>query len=137
MSEELDDLIAEPRTVPAGGREIPVRPLSPRQLPAFVAAVRPLQAALGGLALNDLQGERLLDLVERHTDHVIQAVAIATRQPEAFIGDEIGLDALVVLAAAVIEVNADFFARRVAPEMIGAMARLASLRAGPTPSSGS
>lgn len=138
MSDELADLIAEPRTVAAGGRQIAIRPLAPRQLPAFVAAVRPLQQALGaGLALDDLKGCALLDLVERHTDDVIRAVAIATREPESVIGDEIDIGELVDLAMAVIEVNADFFARRVAPAMVAAMARVAARNPGRTPSSGS
>ncbi len=135
--EDLADMLAEPRIVRAGGRDVQVRPITPRQIPSFVKAIRPLQNALGaGLSLDALQGAALLGLVEDHAEDVVQAVAVATRQSPDFIGDEIDIAELVELTAAVIEVNADFFARRVAPALVTTVARLQQLRSGGlTPSS--
>lgn len=133
---ELEAIVAEPRIVRAAGRDIAVRPLTPRQLPRFIAAIRPLQGALAGRSLDELAGAGLVELAAEHAEAVIAAVAIATRQDEAVIGDELDLAELLDLAAAVIEVNADFFARRVVPTVTATVDRLRQL-AGPMPSSGS
>lgn len=137
--QSLNEILSEGRAVPAGGRDVSVVPLSPRQLPRFLSAIKPLQEAIGeGVDLADLKGVVLAHLVERHTEAVVQAVAVATRETPDFIGDQINVAELLELAAAVIEVNADFFARRVAPAIVAVMQRFNRLRpAGQAPSSGS
>lgn len=134
--EGLDDLLPLTRTVTAGGRQVEVRPISPRQLRPVVQALVPLQAAIGGgLDLGAVPRAELLALVAEHADNVITLVAAATRLPEPFVADEIDLAELVELAAAVLEVNADFFARRMAPALHQLMAAVPRPPAGPTPSS--
>lgn len=136
--ETLDQVIAGPREVEAGGRKVLVRPLSPRQIPAFLAAIRPMQDAIGeGLSLDALDAAALLQLAETHTEHVVQAVAVATREDADFIGDGISAAELVDLLVAVVEVNAAFFVQRMAPAMLRAVSALRALVPGPTPSSDS
>lgn len=133
--DDLDVITAEPDVVHAGGRGIKVVPLSPRLLSRFLQAVRPLQDAAGnGIDLDGIQFDVIAGLVEHHMESVVQAVAIATREPVDFIGDDINVEELVLLVIAVIRTNADFFARRVMPALTKA---IHALQAGPNPSSAS
>lgn len=131
----LEQVIAAAREVEAGGRTVQVRPLSPRQLPPFIAAVRPLQDAIGaGMSLDALDAGAIARLAEQHTEHLVQAVAVATRESADFIGDELSVVELVELAGAVIEVNADFFVHRMVPAIKRTALTMQALR-GSTPSS--
>jgi hypothetical protein len=63
-------------------------------------------------------------LLGRHGDAVLDLLAITTRRERAWINDLQLADA-VQLAAAVFEVNADFFVAHVVPSIQGAAQRLA------------
>lgn len=109
---------AATKTVAAGGEEIEVAPMTVGQLPAFARAIR-------GVPLN-LEGEiDVVALVGDHGDQIAEAVAIAVGRPTAWISG-LALDEFAQLAAAVLEVNADFFAQRVLPGMTVALTRLTS-----------
>jgi hypothetical protein len=80
-----------------------------------------------------------LGLIGEHGEQVYEALAIATGRPLKFIED-LKLDDIVVLLQKVVEVNLDFFVRRLVPISIQALAELTTkiqaLRsAGPTPTS--
>jgi hypothetical protein len=88
--------------------------------------------ALDGVRLAALEGDvDVVGLITHHGESMILAVALATgltvEQIEA--GD---VDAFAELLAVVLEVNADFFAKRVVPRL-GRLS-LTSLGAGLTPS---
>lgn len=87
-------------------RDITVTPVKVRDLPAFLAAVEPVAA--------DLMAGDIPGALVRNAENLIVATVIGAGVERAWM-DAQGADALVELAAAVIEVNADFFARRLAP----------------------
>lgn len=111
------------------GETLKVTPLKVGQIPAFTRAIRPVFAAFAGLfssiPLGKQAGEggetqeievdfqMLAGLIEEHGETMIKAVAIATRKDAKEIED-LELDEFVGLARAIIEVNADFFARAMA-----------------------
>lgn len=111
---DLAALVAEPGVyVTAAGERVEVAPLKVRQLPAFARAVAPLLSEMAG------RRDGLLDvaaLVALHGERLAQAVAVATSRPEAWVGD-MEADDFVRLVALVIEVNGDFFVRRLAPAL--------------------
>lgn len=132
----LSDLMPLTRTVQAGGMTVEVAPIAPRQLAPVVKALAPLQAAIGnGLDITAVPRDKLLDLVGDHADNAIALVASATRLPYDFVADQINLAELLDLVVAVIEVHADFFARRMVPALLALMARMPRTQAGPMPSS--
>ena len=98
------------------------------ELPRLLALVRPLADVLSvepdWLALFGQHGEALLELL-----------TLTTRRERAWIND-LPLDDAVQLAAAVFEVNADFFVGRVVPGIQRSATQLAPLirRLGTTPS---
>src|SRR5574340_1578082 len=126
---DLTTLIPQPVTVTAGGREVAVTPIRTRELVAFTAAVDPLLQEIAA-------GAGVAALMTRDVESLIKAVAIGARLERAFV-DDLELDELLNLAAAVLEVNADFFVRRLAPALDLAVERIGARLAGAMLSSGS
>ncbi|GMV55034.1 MAG: hypothetical protein AMXMBFR6_08390 [Betaproteobacteria bacterium] len=114
-----------------GGRQLTIEPVRVRDLAAFVAAVAPIAS--------DLAAGEMLEALSRHTDRLIDATAIGAGVERAWL-DARGADDLVELAAAVMEVNGDFFTRRLLPAIERAAASVAraasrpSSMTGPSPS---
>lgn len=102
----LADFVPEVRLVAVGEDQIEVRPLTIGQLPGFSRAVTPI---LPGL----LSGQ-IMPVLMADPEALFEAVAISTGLPLARLH---AMDpvAFVALAQAVIEVNVDFFARRLLP----------------------
>ena len=105
-------------------------------MPAFLRAITPVMQQIGG------DGIDWLTLIGERGDELLTAVSIAIGKPRAWV-DELAADEAILLAAKVIEVNADFFTRTVMPRLNGEMGGLiartsaaaAAVTAGSTPSS--
>ena len=143
MTDDVSVLEPSGSSVPYQGRVIDVRPIKVGQVPAIVRAARPVIDAV--LALESLPDsddtamvDVLLDLLGTHGDAVFVAAALFTGESEDTLRDG-DIDEFIRLATAVIGVNRDFFAQRVAPLLKerAAAAREASQSsgAGQTPSS--
>lgn len=127
---DLDTLVNTPVTVAlSSGAVIEVTPIRVRELPAFIAALEPLLGMAAG-------GFDVMALLAHNSEAVIAATAIGLRLPRAEV-DEFGMDDLVTAAVAVIEVNADFFVRRVQPALTQAQRQTIARLAGSMPSSAS
>ena len=109
--------------MPLDPHGIAVSPIKVRDLPRFLKAVEPIAAEL---AAGDVAGALM-----RHADAVIEATAIGAGVDRAWLEDQTP-DVLAELAAKVLEVNADFFVRRVLPVIQGAADRLAQTASGGT-----
>lgn len=105
MSENVADYFApEPTVVRFGARSFTVAPLTLRRLGPFARSLR----ELGEVDVADVVS------VAAHTEAIITAVSLATDTPEPALY-ELEVAELAELAATVIEVNADFFVRRLKP----------------------
>lgn len=108
-----------PVVVTLSGGALELTPIRLGELPRLLAVVRPLASDLAAdpdwLALLGQHGEAMLDLL-----------AITTRRERAWVND-LPLDDAVQLAAAVFEVNADFFVGRVLPGIQRSAEKLAPL----------
>lgn len=100
-------------------------PLKVREIPAFLKAVEPLA--------RELSDGDLYASLARHADAVVTAVAIGARVDRAWL-EEQDVEVLIDLAARVMEVNADFFVRRVLPRLTAAIERMGQIGSGGTPS---
>jgi hypothetical protein len=105
----LETYIPVPREIVVGGKTLAITPLRVRQIPAFVRAV----AAAAPL----LMSGRIADAVALHGEGLVTAMAVATGEAEAMIG-ELLPDEFLLLVSVVMEVNGDFFAQRVAPQIM-------------------
>ncbi|MCL9852072.1 hypothetical protein RSP673_006065 [Ralstonia solanacearum P673] len=129
--DDLDKLIPQPAELTVGGESLVILPLKVGRLPDFLRAISPV--------LQQLQAPKIdwLGLFIEHGDDLLQAVAIAVDKPRAWI-DGLAADEAILLAAKVVEVNADFFTRTVLPRLDGLIGQVVSgpARSGSTPSNG-
>jgi hypothetical protein len=109
---DLEQLMPVPAELVIHGETLTVKPLKVGQLPAFLRAVSPIMQDLASPST-----DWLTLLAERGND-VLAAIAIATGKPRPWV-DDLGPDDAILLAAKVIEVNADFFTRTVMPKLDG------------------
>jgi len=113
MSEELAIISPPEKIVTFMGEQITVSPVNIGRLQAFTAAVRPIANDL----IEAVNGSGdLLMTIELHGDRMIRAVSVATGIPDETVAKAMP-DEFIALAAAVVEINADFFVRRLLPSL--------------------
>jgi len=127
---DLDKLVPQAFEITLAGEAVSVKPLKVGQMPAFLRAITPVMQQIGG------EGIDWLALFGERGDDLLTAVAIAIGKPRAWV-DDLAADEAILLAAKVIEVNADFFTRTVMPRLDGLFAQASTVAAtvGSTPSS--
>ena len=127
---DLDNLVPQTVELVIDGEPLAIRPLKVGQLPAFLRAITPVMQYLGG------DGIDWLALFGERGDDLLTAVSIAIGKPRGWV-DALDADEAILVAAKVIEVNADFFSRMVMPRLDGLIAQTSAvaITAGSTPSS--
>jgi hypothetical protein len=133
---DLESLIPQAVELVIDGEPLAIKPLKVGQMPAFLRAITPVMQQIGG------DGIDWLALFGERGDDLLTAVSIAVGKPRAWV-DALDADQAILLAAKVLEVNADFFTRTVMPRLNGEMGGLiartsaaaAAVTAGSTPSS--
>ncbi len=127
---DLNTLIPQAVELLIGGETLAIKPLKVGQMPAFLRAISPVTAHLTGPETD------WLVMFGDHGDDLLSAIGIAVGKPRQWV-DELAADEAILLAAKVIEVNADFFTRQVIPKLdvLLATTKLPQAAAGSTPSS--
>ena len=128
---DLETLIPQAVELVIDGEPLAIKPLKVGQMPAFLRAITPVMQQIGG------DGIDWLTLIGERGDELLTAVSIAIGKPRAWV-DELAADEAILLAAKVIEVNADFFTLQVIPKLGGLFESLqvpTNTAAGLTPSS--
>lgn len=105
-ADELATLFPASETVTVGGVAVTVEPLTIVQLGRVAKVLKGVVDSATGLDWPTLCAE--------HTERAVEAVSAATGKPTDFIGG-LRADEFLVLAMAVVRVNADFFAKRLVP----------------------
>ena len=109
---DLDVLVPQVAELTISGETLTLQPLKVGQLPAFLRAVGPILQKLTAPEID------WLALLGMRGDDLLTALAIATGKPRAWV-DDLAADEAILLAAKVLEVNADFFTRTVLPKLDG------------------
>ncbi len=122
--DDLDKLIPQPAELTVGGESLVILPLKVGRLPDFLRAITPTLQQLNAPQID------WLGLFIEHGDDLLQAVAIAVGKPRTWV-DDLAADEAILLAAKVVEVNADFFTRTVLPRLNVLIEQVAR---GPAPS---
>ena len=112
MADDLRGILPEERQVEAGGEQLTLRPFGFRHmlkaLPHFNALMRFVKAReIGGELRLEMDMDQLLT---EGDDHLVPLMALATGRDVAWV-DGLGFDEGCALAAVLLELNADFFAR--------------------------
>lgn len=127
---ELEQLTATPQALQIAGENLLISPLKVGQLPTFLRALQPLLTHFGGTEID------WLGLLAERGDDLLCALAVACKKPIEWVQD-LSADEALLLAAKVVEVNADFFTRTVLPQLHGLMQRLPAQAAQSTGSTSS
>ena len=129
---DLEKLIPQALELTVNGETLAIKPLKVGQMPAFLRTISPVMQHLSRTEID------WLTLFGERGDDLLSAIAIAVGKPRAWV-DELAADEAILLAAKVIEVNADFFTRTVMPRLDGLITQAstvaAAATAGSTPSS--
>ncbi|RMX18182.1 hypothetical protein EBQ34_03110 [Vandammella animalimorsus] len=125
---DLDKLVPQACEITLAGETVSVKPLKVGQMPAFLRAITPVMQQING------EGIDWLALFGQQGDDLLTAVSIAVGKPRAWV-DDLAADEAILLAAKVIEVNADFFTRTVMPRLDDLFAQANAAATGSTPSS--
>ncbi len=115
--DDLDKLIPQPAELTVGGESLVIQPLKVGRLPDFLRAISPVLQQLNAPQID------WLGLFIEHGDDLLQAVAIAVSKPRTWV-DDLAADEAILLAAKVVEVNADFFTRTVLPRLDGLIGQM-------------
>ncbi|MDP3651130.1 MAG: hypothetical protein Q8R67_05535 [Rhodoferax sp.] len=126
---DLEKLIPQAVDLIINGETLAIKPLKVGQMPAFLRAISPVMQHLTQTEID------WLALFGERGDDLLSAIAIAVSKPRQWV-DELAADEAILLAAKVIEVNADFFTRTVMPKLDGLFAQAKNLAptSGSTPS---
>ena len=125
----FDAFPPSPVMLDVGGESLEITPIRVGEMPALIKAVRPFAGQLSA------ESDWLVLLAE-HGESLLCALAVAARRERAWV-ERLSLDDAVRLAAALFEVNADFFVQRLAPAVQHAAARVNGRLSGATPSTAS
>ena len=130
---ELETIVPQGIELLIAGEPLLVKPLKVGQLPGFLRAISPVMQQMASTEID------WLGLFGERGDDLLSAIAIAVDKPRAWV-DELAADEAILLAAKVIEVNADFFTRTVMPRLDGLIVQTSAVAAtaataGSTPSS--
>ena len=126
---DLEQLIPQAVDLTVGGETLAIKPLKVGQMPAFLRAISPVMQHLTRAEID------WLTLFGEQGDDLLAAIAIAVAKPRQWV-DDLAADEAILLAAKVIEVNADFFTRTVLPKLDGLFTRAKALAPGTAPVSG-
>ncbi|MBK8321636.1 MAG: hypothetical protein IPL06_02625 [Betaproteobacteria bacterium] len=129
---DLETLIPLDVQITVAGETLTLKPLKVGSLPAFLRAISPVMQSLTAPSID------WLALFGERGDDLLSAIAIAVGKPREWV-DDLAADEAILLAAKVIEVNADFFTQTVIPKLDGLFAQMKhapTVASGSTPSSG-
>jgi hypothetical protein len=116
---ELEQLIPVPVEIRVGGEVLQLTPIRLGEVPSLARILGPIVGKLGQTEPD------WLDLLSQHGGSLLSAMSIAARKPRDWI-DGLEIDEAIRLAAALLEVNADFFIHRVLPAIESAAASIPS-----------
>lgn len=114
----LEKIVPTPIRIDIAGERLSLTPIKTRELPCMMKAIGPILA--------EIQGNDILGALAKNADSMVAAVAVGARKPREWV-DELELDDLIAVAAAVLEVNADFFVRAVLPGLTKAVEGLTNI----------
>ncbi|MHB0992684.1 MAG: DUF6631 family protein [Burkholderiales bacterium] len=119
MTDDLKVLFPEGKTVDVSGESITLKPFTFGQLPKVMTMISPIvkqmnQSGVAGATTALATIESWVDLFAAGGEGVISFMAWATGKPREWF-DVLSMDEGVVLMQTIIEVNSDFFVRRILP----------------------
>lgn len=120
-ADDLAILIPQPVTLTLGGQSVALTPIRVSEIQPLTRCITPIAKVL--MHTPPGQSPDWLTLVVEHTDAVIDTLVIAARCSKEWV-QSLTVGELVLLAAKVMEVNADFLLQTVWPQLQSTIAVL-------------
>lgn len=158
---DVAEVLPVTHEVVIGGVPVVVNPIRVGQLPRAMALCEPFYRELKGVKAKQASAMAkaadpeypkagiqallkeadidLYDMILRHSDSVLQLIALLTDKDRQWV-DDLAVDEFVSIFVMIVEVNTDFFLQRLLPLLSGVMAGVRKLKTmaaeqnGPTPS---
>lgn len=119
-TKDLATLIPAVMKVMVADEEMNIQPFLWKQFREVAKLIQPIRMSMG------TDGELdLMKLVADHGDEVTAIIGIATGKSREWV-EALALDYVLRLAAAILQVNRDFFSQKLAPELNALAVRLSS-----------
>lgn len=124
---DLDSLMPLSRDVKVGDETITITPFKFRHVKKVTEHVALFRAKLGEDTGEEDKDAKLgmMQLALEHTSEILEVIALATGRNENWC-NELGMDNVLDLLGAIIEVNLDFFSRLLVPKVTAMSARIAA-----------
>lgn len=129
MTHEVELMFPQGKELTVNGETLKIKPFTFGQFPKVLALLKGVNnETLVRQEDGTMKAVKLdtLDLVMANSDKVVDLCVIATGKPRAFF-DTMSVTDGIDLCQALIEVNADFFVKRLQPKMTESVERLSSL----------
>lgn len=122
ISKEAAELFPQGKQVVVKGEEFTIKPFGFGKFPKVLELFKrlkdtPVAAGTGGTV------KEIIDIIADNGEVVVEFAMLATGKKRDFF-DDVTLDQAVELVQAIIEVNADFFVKRLQPKLLEAMSKL-------------
>jgi hypothetical protein len=130
---DADVMVPPIREVTVAGERLVIPKIKVKHVTAVIKLVKPFIGRLESTKVD------VVSLIENNLEDLTNLLALLLNWDKAKV-ENLDMDEMVELTAAVLEVNFDFFAQKVLPSLLGAMGRLGGLSSsqakqlGPTPS---
>lgn len=115
----LDAVIPSSGKLTIGGKELVIRQLKVGAVPTVLRAVQPI----AGLLMNTETKVDFTQMFMLHSDECLNLLSILCGEDRDWV-DNLEIDEAITLFNALLEVNLDFFVRRVLPLLSGALEKL-------------
>ena len=115
MSNELTTLFPTGKEITISAENLTIKPFKFGELPKVFKIVQPMAAAFATLqAQRENPATAIAGLIATGGDHILDLMVIGSHKPREWI-DNLDMDEGATLLTAILEVNADFFIRKVLP----------------------
>jgi len=115
MTTELNKIFTVPLQLTIQGAVINLTPFKMGELPTVFKTINPIsKLILDAVQSPENQLDSMMKVMTLGGDNVLDLIAIGAKQSRQWV-DELEMDEGVALIAAILEVNASFFARKVLP----------------------
>lgn len=122
MTNEVALLFPQGKPVTLKGEIVIIKPFGFGKFPAVLKLMKGFKPPEDGTQVNTIN---IAEMIADNADGVMDLTALATGKPRAWL-DDVGMDEGVVLLKTIIEVNADFFVKRLQPQTMKAVEELQS-----------
>lgn len=114
MADKLAVMFPQGKSLSIQDTNLTIKPFKFGELPKVFKAIEPISSTLFSALQGSNQFEMIAGMIANGGDSVIDLMVIGSRQPRDWI-EQLDLDEGIELLTSIVEVNADFFIRKVLP----------------------